>query len=71
MDISVRIKEKSTKNTIENFGNNRYLVYLRSGLTEPGMWDELVYMLSKKFGVHPNKIELRRDMGVDKVFMIG
>ncbi len=71
MDISVRIKEKSTKNTIENFGNNRYLVYLQSGLNEPGMWNELVSMLSRKFGVHPNKVELRRDMGADKVFMIG
>ncbi|MGV8142809.1 MAG: hypothetical protein ACP5NS_04220 [Candidatus Pacearchaeota archaeon] len=71
MDISVRIKEKSTKNTIENFGNNRYLVYLQSGLNDPGLWNELVTMLSRKFGVHPNKIELRRDNGADKVFMIG
>ncbi len=71
MDVSVRIKPKSSKNTIENFGNNRYLVYLQSGLDEPGMWPELVSMLSRKFGVAPSKIELRRDMGADKIFLIG
>lgn len=71
MDISVRIKAKSSKNTIESFGNNRYLVYLQSGLDEPGMFEELVSMLSRKFGVPPGRIELRRDMGADKVFLIG
>lgn len=71
MDISVRIKEKSTKNTIESFGNNRYLVYLQSGINDAGMWTELLSMLSRKFGVPPGRIELRRDMGADKVFMIG
>ncbi len=71
MDVSVRIKEKSTKNTIENFGNNRYLIYLQSGLDEPAMWIELLAMLSRKFGVPQNRIELRRDMGADKIFMIG
>ncbi len=71
MDISVRIRAKSTKNTIESFGNNRYLVYLTSGLDEPSMWNELVSMLSRKFGVPPGRIELRRDLGADKVFMIG
>lgn len=71
MDVSVRIKPNSNKRTIESFGNNRYLVYLNSNLNEQAMWDELLAMLSKKFGVPPNRIELRRDMGADKVFLIG
>jgi uncharacterized protein YggU (UPF0235/DUF167 family) len=71
MDVSVRIKPNSTKKTIESFGNNRYLVYLQSSLDDSVMWDELIGMLSKKFGVSPNRIELRRDMGADKVFFIG
>ena len=71
MDISVRVKPKSSKNTMESFGNNRYLVYLQSGLNEPGMWVELLAMLSRKFGVPQSRIELRKDMGADKVFMIG
>ena len=70
MDVSVRIKPKSSKNTMESFGNNRYLVYLTSELNEPAMWNELLAMLSRKFGVPQNRIELRRDTGVDKVFLI-
>ncbi len=71
MDVSVRVKPKSNKNTIESFGNNRYLIYLQSGLDEPAMWTELLAMLSRKFGVPQSRIELRRDLGADKVFMIG
>lgn len=55
---------------MESFGNNRYLVYLQSDLNEPAMWAELFAMLSRKFGVPQNRIELRRDTGADKVFMI-
>ena len=70
MDVSVRIKPNSSKNTIESFGNNRYLVYLQSGLNEQSMWTELFAMLSRKFGIPQNRIELRKDMGADKVFFI-
>lgn len=71
MDVSVRIKPKSSKNTIESFGNNRYLVYLQSALDDPSMWSELLSMLSRKFGVPQSRIELRKDLGADKVFLIG
>ena len=56
---------------MESFGNNRYLVYLTCGLNEQSMWAELLAMLSRKFGVPQNRMELRRDIGADKIFMIG
>jgi len=57
MKILAKVKFGTSKQEVENFGNNRYLVYL---LSEEGQGanEELAAMLSKKFGVPLSKVEV-------------
>ena len=70
MDVVVKLKYNSKKQSIESFGNNRYLIYLNSGKEGQDAWNELVALLSRKLGVPENRIELRRDSGDTKVFFV-
>lgn len=71
MDITVKVKFGSNKQSIESFGSNRYLVYINSKKEDESMaYAELVRMLSKKLGTPEGRIELRRDLGETKVFFI-
>ena len=68
MQVTVKIKYGTNKQSIESFGNNRYLVYLLTKKEDPFAWEELIAVMSKQFGVPSNKIELRKDIGDSKVF---
>ncbi len=68
MIISVKVKYGSSRQSIEYFGNNRYLVYMLSKIEEEDSYDELIAMLSKRLGVPAVRIELKKDSGGDKVF---
>ena len=70
MDVTVKIKYGSNKQIIESFGNNRYLIYLHSKKEDKDAWNELIALLSRKLGVPDNRIELRRDSGETKVFLV-
>jgi uncharacterized protein YggU (UPF0235/DUF167 family) len=70
MDVHVKIKYGCDKQNIESFGNNRYLIYLLSKKEEEESWGELIALLSRKLGVPENRIELRRNMGDNKVFFV-
>ena len=68
MLINVKVKYGSSKQSIEYFGNQRYLVYMLSKSEEEDSYDELIAMLSKRLGVPAVRIELKKDSGGDKVF---
>lgn len=70
MQVTVKIKYGTSKQAIESFGNNRYLVYLLTKKDDPLAWQELIAVLAKQFGVPSNKIEMRRDIGDSKVFEV-
>lgn len=62
-------KAGSSKQSIESFGNNRYLVYARSE-SNSMVNSELVEMLSKYLGTPSNRITLIKDTVKEKVFEI-
>lgn len=71
MDVTVKVKFGSNKQSIESFGSNRYLVYINSKKEDENLaYTELVRLLSKKIGTPEARIELRRDMGETKVFFV-
>jgi len=68
MLINVKVKYGSSRQSIEYFGDNRYLVYMLSKPEEEDSYDELIAMLSKRLGVPAVRIALKKDSGGDKVF---
>jgi len=54
MIIHVKVKPNSSKQRIESFGNNRYLVYLKSVPENDKANIEMLNLLSKELGV-PSK----------------
>ena len=60
MIITVKVKYGTTKQEIESFGNNRYLVYLLSKEDENPN-EELFALLSRKMGVPQNRIVMKQD----------
>ncbi len=70
MDVTVKIKYGCTKQSIEGFGNNRFLINLNSKKEDESYWGELMLLLSRKLGTPENRIELRRDLGETKVFLV-
>ncbi len=70
MDVTVKVKYGCGKQLVESFGNNRYLIYLHSKKDEEDSFAELIALLSRKLGTPENRIELRRDLGETKVFLV-
>ena len=62
MIINVKVKTRSSERKIENFGNNRYLIYLKSEPENNEANIELINILSKHFGVPPGHIKIKRGM---------
>ena len=58
MIIHIKVKPNSSFQKIENFGNNRYLVYLKSAPEDNKANIELLNLLSKEFGVPAGNIEI-------------
>jgi len=57
--IKVKVKPNSAKNSIENFENNMYLVYLKEPAENNRANIELINMLSKYFGVPVGRIKIK------------
>jgi uncharacterized protein len=58
MIIHVKVKPNSSKREVENFGNGRYLVYLKSPPENDKANIELINLLSKELGVPPKSINI-------------
>ncbi len=66
MIINVKVKPNSSKQRIENFGNGRYLVYLKSPPENDRANIELINMLSKEFTVPANRFTIKFGKTSDK-----
>jgi len=66
MIITVKVKTKSGKRSIESFGNNRYLVYLKEEPENNKANIELLNFLSKQFGVPATKIKIKTGLHHDE-----
>jgi len=58
MIIHVKVKTNSSKREIVNFGDGRYLVYLKSVPENNKANIELISLLSKELGVPPKSINI-------------
>ncbi|MEK6913584.1 MAG: DUF167 domain-containing protein [Nanoarchaeota archaeon] len=58
MIIHVKVKPNFSKREVESFGNNRYLVYLKSPPENDKANMELINILSKELGVPPKSIHI-------------
>ena len=59
MIIRVKVKPNSSKQSIENFGNRRYLVYLKSPPENNRANAELINLLSKELEVAPKSFHIK------------
>jgi hypothetical protein len=70
MKVTIKLRFNSSKSKWENFGSNRYLVYLLSG-KEQGAQEELYALISRHLGIPENKISyLGKDSNGDAIFEI-
>lgn len=66
MIIHVKVKTNSGKQSIENFGNGRYLIYLKSAPENNRANQELINLLSKELGVPPKNFNIKFGRTSDK-----
>lgn len=66
MIINVKVKTRSNKQSIESFGNNRYLVYLKAEPENNKANIELINMLSKYFGIPVGRIRIKAGLTNDE-----
>ena len=59
MLINVRVKPRHSERKIESFGDNRYLVYVKSEPEDNKANIELINMLSKYFGIPVGRIRIK------------
>lgn len=59
MIINIKVKANSSKEEIQSFGNNRYLVYLKEKAENNEANIRLVNLLSKYFGTPVNHIKIK------------
>jgi len=59
MIIYVKVKANSSREEIESFGNNRYLVYLKEPPENNRANIELINLLSKYFGTPVTKVRIK------------
>ena len=70
MEVTVKVRYGCSKSMIENFGNNRYLVYLLSLKEDGDAMAELKTILSRNIGIPAGRIELKRETEKELVFII-
>lgn len=58
MKVYVKVKPNSSKQEIVEFGNHRYLIYLKSEAKNNEANIELINLLSKHLGVPPKRIKI-------------
>ena len=69
-DIIVKVKIGSLKRSIENFGENRYLIKT-DFVKDEDVNKDVIFMLSKYMGVPPNRFQLINGFDKeDKIFKI-
>ena len=59
MIIHVKVKTSSSEQKIEDFGDHRYLVYLKSEPRQNEANIELIRLLSKYFGTPSQRIKIK------------
>lgn len=59
MLINIKVKPSSSKQEIQSFGNNRYLVYLTESPENNRANIELINLLSKHFGTPVGRIKIK------------
>lgn len=59
MIVHVRVKTNSSKQEVENFGDNRYLVYLKSVPENNAANIELLKIMSKYLGTPSTRIKIK------------
>lgn len=59
MIINVKVKPSSSKQEIQSFGNNRYLIYLTEPPENNRANIELINLLSKHFGTLVGRIKIK------------
>jgi hypothetical protein len=58
MKVHVKVKTKSSKQEIVEFGDHRYLIYLKSAPENNEANIEMIKLLSKHFGVPSGRIRI-------------
>ncbi len=58
MKIHIKVKPNSSEQKIVDFGEHRYLIYLKSQPENDKANIELINLLSKHFGVAPKKFHI-------------
>jgi len=66
MIIHVKVKPNSSKQSVENFGNGRYLVYLKSEPENGKANIELLNLLSRELGVPPKSLNIKFGQSSDE-----
>jgi len=66
MLLHIKVKPNSSKQSIESFGDNRYLVYLKSPPENNRANTELINFLSKEFGTPYKNINIKVGKTSDK-----
>ena len=59
MILHVKVKTNSSKREVQSFGEDRYLIYLKSPPENNKANMELINVLSKELGVPPSKIKIK------------
>ncbi len=59
MHIYIKVKPRSGKREVENFGDGRYLVYLKESPKNGKANDELIKVLSKYLGTPATRIKIK------------
>jgi len=59
MIIHAKVKPSSSKQSIESFGDRRYLVYLKSAPENDRANIELINLLSKELGVPAKSLKIK------------
>jgi len=59
MLLNIKVKPNSSKQEIQSFGNNRYLVYLKEPPENNRANIELINLLSKHFGTPFSRIKIK------------
>ena len=59
MIINIKVKPNSSKQEIESFGNNRYLIYLKEPPENNRANIELINLLAKYFGIPYTHIKIK------------
>ncbi len=71
MMINVRVKPASSERKIEKFGDNRFLIYLKSAPEHGDANAELINLLSKYFGVPIGSIKIKAGLtNKDKIIEV-